>query len=164
MAVFEYQCRVRYFDTDQFQAAHHSRMYLWFEEARTELLRKLGRPYQEFENAGIFFPVREAVCRYRGLARFDMLLNVAIDRVDVRGASLRFDYRVTSAGAPIAAVRSCACRTNCARSSATASLNRNFFGDLERGGLATPHDHCHRPWNWVAPDGWEPPRSRGRPG
>jgi acyl-CoA thioester hydrolase len=102
MAVFEYQCRVRYFDTDQFQAAHHSRMYLWFEEARTELLRKLGRPYQEFENAGIFFPVREAVCRYRGLARFDMLLNVAIDRVDVRGASLRFDYRVTSAGAPIA--------------------------------------------------------------
>jgi acyl-CoA thioester hydrolase len=102
MAIFEYQRRVRYFDTDQFQAAHHSRVYLWFEEARTELLRTLGRPYQELESAGIFFPVREAACRYRGLARFDMLLNVAIDRVEVRGASLRFDYRVTSAEAPIA--------------------------------------------------------------
>ena len=102
MAIFEYQCRVRYFDTDQFQAAHHSRVYLWFEEARTELLRTLGRPYQELESAGIFFPVREAACRYRGLARFDMLLNVAIDQVQVRGASLRFEYRVTSAETPIA--------------------------------------------------------------
>ncbi|MBI2963612.1 MAG: acyl-CoA thioesterase [Deltaproteobacteria bacterium] len=95
MAVFEYQRRVRYADTDQFQAAHHSRALLWFEEARTELLRALGRPYQEFERAGFFFPVREASCRYRSLARFDMLLAVAIDSVEVRGASLRFDYRVT---------------------------------------------------------------------
>jgi acyl-CoA thioester hydrolase len=102
MAVFEYQRRVRYFDTDQFQAAHHSRVYLWFEEARTELLRMLGRPYQELESAGIFFPVRAAGCRYRGLARFDMLLNVSIDRIQVRGASLRFDYRVTSSDVPIA--------------------------------------------------------------
>ena len=102
MAVFELQRRVRYFDTDQFQAAHHSRVYLWFEEARTELLRELGRPYTEFEAAGLFFPVREAGCRYRGLARFDVLLNVAIDSVEVRGASLRFDYRVTCAEGPIA--------------------------------------------------------------
>lgn len=102
MPVFAYQRRVRYADTDQFQAAHHSRVYLWFEEARTELLRALGRPYQEFESAGIFFPVREGACRYRGLARFDMMLNVDIEAVDVRGASLRFDYRVTAEGQPIA--------------------------------------------------------------
>ena len=102
MAIFEYQRRVRYADTDQFQAAHHSRVYLWFEEARTELLRALGRPYQEMEHAGIFFPVREGACRYRGLARFDMLLSVAIESVDVRGASLRFDYRVTAGEAVIA--------------------------------------------------------------
>lgn len=102
MPVFEYQRRVRYADTDQFQAAHHSRVYLWFEEARTELLRALGRPYQELETAGVFFPVREAACRYRGFARFDMLLNVAIEQVEARGASLRFDYRVTAADAAIA--------------------------------------------------------------
>lgn len=102
MAVFEYQRRVRYADTDQFQAAHHSRVYLWFEEARTELLRSLGRPYQEFESAGVYFPVREAGSRYRGLARFDMLLTVEIVSVAVRGASLRFDYSVTTAGEPIA--------------------------------------------------------------
>ena len=93
MAVFAYQRRVRYSDTDQFHAAHHSRVYLWFEEARTELLRAWVEPYQEFERAGIFFPVREGACRYRGLARFDMLLTSRSSRSTVRGASLRFDYR-----------------------------------------------------------------------
>jgi acyl-CoA thioester hydrolase len=102
MAIFEYHRRVRYADTDQFHAAHHSRVYLWFEEARTELLRHLGRPYQEFEAEGLFFPVREGGCRYRGLARFDALLDVSIEAVEVRGASLRFDYRVSAGGEPIA--------------------------------------------------------------
>lgn len=102
MAVFVHQRRVRYADTDQFHAAHHSRVYLWFEEARTEMLRALGKPYQEFEAEGLFFPVREGGCRYRGLARFDALLDVAIERVEVRGASLRFEYRITERGAPIA--------------------------------------------------------------
>ncbi len=102
MAIFEHQRRVRYFDTDQFHAAHHSRVYLWFEEARTELLRSLGRPYQEFEAEGLFFPVREGGCRYRGLARFDALLTVAIEAIEIRGASLRFEYRVTCPEGPIA--------------------------------------------------------------
>jgi acyl-CoA thioester hydrolase len=102
MAVFSIERRVRYFDTDQFHAAHHSRALLWFEEARTELLRALGRPYGEFEEAGIFFPVREATIRYRNLARFDVLLVVAIEKVELGGASLRFEYRVHSPDGPIA--------------------------------------------------------------
>jgi acyl-CoA thioester hydrolase len=100
--LFVHERRVRYVDTDQFGAAHHSRVYHWFEEARTEYLRALGRPYQTFEADGIFFPVREGGCRYRSLARFDALLMVAIVSVDVGGASLRFDYRITAEGQPIA--------------------------------------------------------------
>lgn len=102
MAVFAIERRVRYYDTDQFHAAHHSRALLWFEEARTELLRALGRPYGEFEAAGIFFPVREATVRYRSLARFDVLLTVAIEKVELGGASLRFEYRVEASEGVIA--------------------------------------------------------------
>src|SRR5688572_24063304 len=101
-ARFEHLHRVRYFETDQFVAAHHSRVYHWFEEARTEYLRALGRPYQDFEAAGIFFPVREGGARYRSLARFDALLRVAIVAVGLRGASLRFDYAITTEGAAVA--------------------------------------------------------------
>ena len=95
MAIFVLERRVRYVDTDQFGAAHHSKVYHWFEEARTELLRVLGRPYGEFEAADTFFPVAESGCRYRRLARFDALLRVAIESLEVGGATLRFEYRVT---------------------------------------------------------------------
>jgi acyl-CoA thioester hydrolase len=102
MPPFHHQRRVRYVDTDQFHAAHHSRVFLWFEEARTEQLRTLGKPYGEVEAEGYFFPVREAGARFRGLARFDALLTVSIVSVEVRGASLRFDYRVTDGTAAVA--------------------------------------------------------------
>ena len=102
MSPFSYQRRVRYVDTDQFHAAHHSRVLLWFEEARTEQLRALGKPYGEVEAAGFFFPVREAGTRYRGPARFDALLTVTIERVEVRGASLRFEYRIVAGELPVA--------------------------------------------------------------
>ena len=102
MSIFVLERRVRYVDTDQFGAAHHSRVYCWFEEARTELLRALGRPYGEFEAAGTFFPVSEAGCRYRRLARFDALLHVTIETIEVGGASLRFTYRVSEGDVEIA--------------------------------------------------------------
>ena len=66
------------------------------------MLRELGKPYQEFEAEGLFFPVREGGCRYRGLARFDDLLEVRIEAVELRGASLRFEYVVTAGERAIA--------------------------------------------------------------
>lgn len=102
MSIFHWQRRVRYFETDPFGAAHHSRALHWFEEVRTEYLRALGRPYGEWEEAGFSFPVRDVGCHYRTPARFDALLDVTIEAVEVRGASARFDYRIDSAGAVVA--------------------------------------------------------------
>jgi acyl-CoA thioester hydrolase len=87
--------RVRYAETDQAGMAHHSSFLPWFEEGRVELLRSLGKPYQEFEAEGIHFPVREAFCRYWVPARFDDVLIVATTIEDVGGASVRFSYRIT---------------------------------------------------------------------
>ena len=87
--------RVRYAETDQAGMAHHSAFLPWFEVGRVELLRSLGKPYQEFEAEGLHFPVREAFCRYWVPARFDDLLNVATTVEDVSGASVRFGYRIT---------------------------------------------------------------------
>ena len=61
--------RVRYAETDQAGMAHHSAFLPWFEVGRVELLRALGKPYQEFEAEGLHFPVREAFCRYWVLNR-----------------------------------------------------------------------------------------------
>ena len=87
--------RVRYAETDQAGMAHHSAFLPWFEVGRVELLRNLGKPYQEFEAEGLHFPVREAFCRYWVPARFDDLLCIATTVEDVGGASVRFGYRIT---------------------------------------------------------------------
>ncbi|MBI3798264.1 MAG: acyl-CoA thioesterase [Deltaproteobacteria bacterium] len=87
--------RVRYAETDQAGMAHHAAFLLWFEEGRVELLRSLGKPYQEFEAEGLHFPVREAFCRYWLPARFDEVLTVATVIEEVGGASIRFGYRIT---------------------------------------------------------------------
>lgn len=87
--------RVRYAETDQAGMAHHSAFLPWFEEGRVELLRSLGKPYQEFEAEGLHFPVREAFCRYWLPARFDAVLLVSTVIEKVGGASIRFGYRIT---------------------------------------------------------------------
>jgi len=48
--------RVRYAETDQAGMAHHSAFLPWFEEGRVELLRSLGKPYQQFEAEGLPSP------------------------------------------------------------------------------------------------------------
>ncbi len=87
--------RVRYAETDQAGMAHHSAFLPWFEEGRVELLRSLGKPYQQFEAEGIHFPVREACCRYWLPARFDQVLTVSTRVEQLRGASVRFGYCIT---------------------------------------------------------------------
>ena len=86
--------RVRYAETDQAGMAHHAAFLLWFEEGRVELLRSLGKSYQQFEAEGIHFPVREAFCRYWVPTRFDDVLIVTTQVEQVRGASARFGCRI----------------------------------------------------------------------
>jgi acyl-CoA thioester hydrolase len=86
---------VRYAETDQAGMAHHSAFLPWFEAGRVELLRNLGKPYQELEAEGLHFPVREAFCRYWVPARFDDTLLLATTITEVGGASVRFGYRIT---------------------------------------------------------------------
>ncbi|MGH7962243.1 MAG: acyl-CoA thioesterase [Candidatus Binatia bacterium] len=92
---FSHIIRVRYAETDQAGMAHHAAFLPWFEEGRVELLRSLGKPYQQFEAEGVHFPVREAFCRYWVPARFDDVLLVSTTIEEVGGASARFGYRIT---------------------------------------------------------------------
>ena len=63
--------RVRYAETDQMGVVYYANYLVWFEVARTDLLRTLGWTYREMEQAGVFLPVIEAHCEYRRPARYD---------------------------------------------------------------------------------------------
>jgi acyl-CoA thioester hydrolase len=68
--------RVRYCECDPMGVAHHCVYPIWFEIARTELLRRQGRAYRELEASGICFVVARLSLRYRRPARYDDELDV----------------------------------------------------------------------------------------
>ena len=69
--------RVRYAETDKMGVVYYANYLVWFEVARTDLLRSLGWSYREMEHAGVSLPVIEAHCEYHRPAKYD-------DEIDVR--------------------------------------------------------------------------------
>ncbi|MEX1025945.1 MAG: thioesterase family protein [Planctomycetota bacterium] len=90
--------RVRYGETDRMGVVYHGEYLAWLDEARTELLRALGYPYDRLEAEGTGLVVRKADLRYRSPARFgdDVRVRVTVERV--RGASLLLSYRLERVG------------------------------------------------------------------
>jgi acyl-CoA thioester hydrolase len=86
--------RVRYSETDQMGIVYYANYLVWFEVARTDLLRQFGWTYREMEATGVLLPVIEAHCTYQRPARYD-------DEIEVRAAvrvlspvRLEFTYEV----------------------------------------------------------------------
>jgi acyl-CoA thioester hydrolase len=95
----EITIRVRYAETDRMGLLHHANYLVYFEQARTELLRGLGLTYKDMEDQ----------VRYRSPAYYDDLLTLratvertTLVRIDHcyevrRGASLLAEGRTTLA-------------------------------------------------------------------
>jgi acyl-CoA thioester hydrolase len=86
--------RVRYAETDKMGVVYYANYFVWFEVARTDLLRNLGWSYREMEQAGVSLPVIEAHCDYHRPARYD-------DEMEIRTAGrllspvrMEFTYEV----------------------------------------------------------------------
>jgi acyl-CoA thioester hydrolase len=62
--------------------------------ARAAYWRSLGKSYKDLETWGIALPVVEAHCDYRSPAYYEDLLAVETRVSELRGASLRFAYRI----------------------------------------------------------------------
>jgi acyl-CoA thioester hydrolase len=86
--------RVRFCDTDLMGIVHHANYLAYFEIGRVEWLRRRGITYAEWTARGIHLPVVDAAVRYRAPARFDDALVVDVQLVELRAASLRFEYRL----------------------------------------------------------------------
>ncbi|MGB6111215.1 MAG: thioesterase family protein [Acidobacteriaceae bacterium] len=95
----EVRLRVRYAETDQMGVVYYSNVLVWFEIGRVELLRQLGFDYKTMEiEDDCFIPVVEANCRYKAPARYDDELTIVTHVTGVRGAVLKFRYRVVRVG------------------------------------------------------------------
>lgn len=90
----ETRLTVRYAETDMMGIVHHSRYYPWFEQARTDFIKRSGLTYSEMENMGIMLPLTETQCKYLyGLKYEDeVLVTCRIDKLTV--ARIEFSYEV----------------------------------------------------------------------
>ena len=86
--------RVRYAETDQMGVVYYANYLVWFEVARTDLLRSLGWSYREMEATGVFLPVIEAHCEYRRPARYDEEIEIRTEGRLRSSVRMEFSYDV----------------------------------------------------------------------
>ena len=86
--------RVRYAECDPQNVVHHSVYPVWFEIARTELLRSHGVDYRQLEAQGTRFVVARMSVRYRKPALYDDVLRVHVRALPGRGAKIDHEYAV----------------------------------------------------------------------
>jgi acyl-CoA thioester hydrolase len=85
---------VRYAETDCMGVAHHSNYAVWFEAARTELLRELGVRYRDLEDRGYLLAVGLVETRLVAPARYDDLLSVECHVEEARSRKIVFAYEI----------------------------------------------------------------------
>jgi acyl-CoA thioester hydrolase len=86
--------RVRYAETDKMGVVYYANYFVWFEVARTDLLRSLGWSYREMEQAGIALPVIDARCEYSRPARYDDEIEVRTEGRLLSPIRMEFRYEV----------------------------------------------------------------------
>ncbi|MEE0235085.1 MAG: thioesterase family protein [Bacteroidales bacterium] len=76
MLRFEHYLDVRYYETDQMGIVHHSNYIRYFECGRVAMLKDLGLPIENIEEAGVMLPVVSVECRYKVPARLGETLKI----------------------------------------------------------------------------------------
>jgi acyl-CoA thioester hydrolase len=88
--------RVRYAETDKMGIAYNANYLVWFEVARTEFCRNLGKTYRGWEAQGYFLPVVEAYCHFRFPASYDDTISLycRAPAEQIKPHSILFEYKV----------------------------------------------------------------------
>ena len=98
----EITIRVRYAETDRMGLLHHANYLVYFEQGRTELLRRRGLSYRALEDAGHLLVIVEVGCKFKRPAYYDDLLTL-ITRVErVTHVKIQHRYEVRRDGVLLA--------------------------------------------------------------
>jgi acyl-CoA thioester hydrolase len=91
------QLRVRYAEIDGMGTYYNARALEWFECGRSALCRAMGRPYTQWEAAGVALPIVTAHVEYQGRATFDDELRIKTTASMAGRARLRFEVEIRRA-------------------------------------------------------------------
>lgn len=91
----KYEHAAQYYETDMMGVIHHSNYIRWFEEARVDLLGKLGMPYKDMEDQGIIIPVLSASAEYKSMVRYGDTVYITPKLTSLTAVRMTMEYQVT---------------------------------------------------------------------
>ena len=94
MVTGDIQIRVRYAETDRMGLLHHANYLVYFEQARTELLRDQRATYRDIEDQGFFLVVAKVEVKYKAPAHYDDLLTIRTTVTRTSAVRLEHKYEV----------------------------------------------------------------------
>lgn len=94
MITHEYTFMVNYSDTDKMGVVHHSNYARYCENARWELFRKIGIPYDEIEEKGYMLPVFIMNSSYISPARYDDEIRIVTVLKECKGVRITFTFKL----------------------------------------------------------------------
>jgi acyl-CoA thioester hydrolase len=89
---------VRYAETDQMGIAHHANYPIWYEVARTDLIKEMGMTYSEMENRGLIVPLLELQCKYISPAYYEDELTIEAKVKTLTRVKIEFEYCIYKNG------------------------------------------------------------------
>ncbi|MCK9183372.1 MAG: acyl-CoA thioesterase [Fibrobacteraceae bacterium] len=89
---------VRYAETDAMAIVHHAVYPVWFEQARTEIMRVHGVPFSEIEDAGYHSPLLSLEVEYIKPCRYGDFADVHVTFGRIDRLRFKFFYEVTVNG------------------------------------------------------------------
>jgi acyl-CoA thioester hydrolase len=90
--------RVRYAETDRMGLLHHANYFVYFEMARTEMLRERGISYREIEDSGHLLVIIDIGCKFKRPAQYDDLLTIRTKVAKVTHVKIVHQYEVIRDG------------------------------------------------------------------
>ena len=94
MYTHEIKVRVRYKETDNMGVVHHANYAVYYEYARTELLRERGVTYRQMEEQGVMMPVREVSSVFLASAHYDDLLTIRTCIEELTPVKIVFSHEI----------------------------------------------------------------------
>lgn len=97
----ETRFRVYYEDTDLAGVVYHANYLKFIERARSDALREAGVDQRAMRAAGLVFVVSRIEADFLAPARYDDVLGVTTETIEIRGASAALRQTVNRDGAPL---------------------------------------------------------------
>lgn len=90
----ELSVKVRLHETDSFGVVYYSNYFLYFDLARTELLRSLGVTKEYLSKQRLQFYAAQALCKYRASAHYDETLKIQSWVSEIGRKSVTYRHRI----------------------------------------------------------------------